>query len=186
MGLSLSSLRQVSTWSIALLGCAAAAFATPAAAQATDSAEARAVIVRSLSFFRVQDLRFGQILPSTAAGVVRILPDGTRTRTGGVTLVGNTHQPARFAGRGTYNRYVRIRLAANTVQITGPGAPMTVSQLEIGSTPDTVVLSTAWNQFRIGSTNGIFNFPVGGTLNVNANQREGNYSGTFHITLEYQ
>jgi hypothetical protein len=174
-----------SRWLVA--GVAFAALPSPVWAQDTGDADTMIVVVEHLSFFRVQDLSFGDILPSTAAGQVRVTPDGARTATGGVTLVGvGDHQPARFAGRGVYNRLVRIRLLSNTIQLTGPGAPMTVSQFEIGSTPNTNILTTSWTQFRIGATNGMFNFPVGARLNVNANQQPGTYSGTFSLTLEYQ
>jgi hypothetical protein len=171
---------------------AVAAIATvPAAAQQTQGptgtrqAEAKAIVLRPLSFFRVQDLDFGDIIPGPTAGVVRIFPNGTRTTTGGVSVVGSTHQPARFAGLGSFNQQVLISISSNTVQLTGPGAPMTASQFEIGSTP-AVVLSTAPLRFRITSTNGQFNFPVGARLAVGANQATGDYSGTFAITLNYQ
>lgn len=171
-------------WLLAAAG--AAALGSPAAAQSADNADTMVVLVERLSFFTVQDLHFGDILPSTVAGQVRVTPDGVRTATGGVTLIGNgDQQPARFAGMGTYNRTVRIRLASNSIQLTGPGAPMTVTQFEIGSTPNTVILSTAPTNFLIGSTTGMFNFPVGARLNVNANQAPGSYSGTIAITLEY-
>lgn len=143
------------------------------------------VVVEPLSFFRVQDLNFGEMYSGPTAGVVRVTPDGARTATGGVTLIGTSHQPARFAGMGVYNQLVRIRMGAASIPITGPGTPMTVSQFEIGSTPNTVILSTAWTTFGLGSPTGMFNFPLGGTLNVNANQAPGSYSGTFSITLEY-
>jgi hypothetical protein len=151
----------------------------------TRQAEAKSIVLRQLSFFRVQDLDFGDIVPGPTAGVVRILPDGTRTTTGGVTVVGSTHQPARFAGLGTFNQQVLINVSSNTIQLTGPGAPMTLSQFEIGSTP-TAILTTTPLRFRIASTNGQFNFPLGARLAVGANQAAGNYSGTFSITLNYQ
>lgn len=182
----------------ALRLCAAAAgaigamlAAAPAAAQQTQGptgtrqGEAKTIVLRQLSFFRVQDLDFGDIIPGPTAGVVRILPDGTRTTTGGVSVVGSTHQPARFAGLGSFNQQVLITISSNTIQLTGPGAPMTVSQFEIGSTP-TAILSTAPTRFRITATNGQFNFPVGARLAVAANQAAGSYSGTFAITLDYQ
>jgi hypothetical protein len=115
---------------------------------------------------------------------VRLLPNGTRTATGTIVLVGSSHQPARFAGLGTSGQQVSILLAANTIQLTGPGAPMTLSLFEIGSTP-TAILSTNASFFTIGSALGNFNFPVGGTLTVGANQAAGNYAGTFSITLNY-
>ena len=175
----------------ALLLAAGTVMARPAQAQQTQGptgtrqAEAKSIILRQLSFFRVQDLDFGDIIPGPTAGVVRILPDGTRTTTGGVTVIGSTHQPARFAGLGSFNQQVLINVSSNTIQLTGPGAPMTVSQFEIGSTP-TVLLTTTPLRFRISSANGQFNFPLGARLAVGANQVAGNYSGTFSITLNYQ
>ena len=62
---------------------------------------------------------------------------------------------------------------------------MTVSQFEIGSTP-TAVITTSPTRFRIASTNGQFNFPMGAQLAVGANQAAGTYSGTFSVTLNYQ
>jgi spore coat protein U-like protein len=167
-----------------LASAAAVTVSAPASAQATATAESRAVIVRPLSFFRVQDLRFGAIVPGATAGTVTIVPDGTRTSTGGVTPVSTGYQPARFAGDGDPNQTVRIRMQPSSITITGPGAPMTVDQFTIGSTPPTV-LTTGWQNFTLTGVSGIFNFPVGARLQVNANQAAGTYSGTFTITLEY-
>ena len=126
----------------------------------------------------------GDIVPGTLGGTVRLYPNGTRTSTGSIVLVGNSHQPARFAGLGTQNEQVSITLAANTIQLTGPGAPMTLSLFEIGSTP-TAILSTNASFFTIGSAIGNFNFPVGASLAVGPSQTPGNYAGTFSITLNY-
>ena len=157
-----------------------------AAQQVTDSAEAeaRAIVLDRLTFFKVQDLSFGRIHAGPTPGVVRVHPDGTRTHTGGVVPLGNEHQPARFAGMGLYNQQVRIRMGSNTIQLTGPGAPMTVSQFEIGSIP-TTFLTTTPQVFRLGSPTGMFNFPIGARVTVNANQGSGTYTGTFLIRLDY-
>ena len=162
---------------------APAAFA-PAHAQASSQGEAEAIILRPLSFFKVNDLDFGDIIASNTAGTVRIHPDGSRSRTGGVTLAGSGGEPARFAGLGTPQRQVNISLGANQIWITGPGAPMRVRNFEIGSSP-TVILSTSPTRFRIDTPLGKYNVPVGGILDVNANQAPGDYSGTFIITLNY-
>ncbi|MGH6651051.1 MAG: DUF4402 domain-containing protein [Sphingopyxis sp.] len=162
----------------------APAAASPAWAQASAQGEAEAIVLRPLSFFKVNDLDFGDIIASTTAGTVTLEPDGSRTTTGGVTLAGGGGEPARFAGLGTYNRQVNISLGANQIFITGPGAPMRVRTFEIGSTP-TAILSTTPTRFRIASTLGNYNFPVGATLEVGANQAPGDYSGTFTITLNY-
>ena len=170
---------------IALSAAIALPFAaTPAFAQSSTQAQADVIILRPLSFFRVNDLDFGDIIASGTAGTVRLAPDGTRTRTGGATLAGNGGEPARFAGLGTPNRQVNISLGSNTIWITGPGPRMRVRNFEIGSTP-TAILSTTPTRFTIASALGNYNFPVGATLEVGANQTPGDYSGTFTITLNY-
>ena len=174
-----------------LLLFACAALSSPALAQANNSsddatAQSRAVIVTQNSFFLVQDLSFGDILAgNTQQSIVRLQPNGTRTRlTGNAVLVNNTHQVARFAGRGRRNQLVAISITSTTINLTGPGAPMQVSQFEIGSTP-TAFLTAAPVSFTITSTTGVFNFPVGARLRVNANQAPGLYTGTFEINLDY-
>ncbi|MEQ1509944.1 MAG: DUF4402 domain-containing protein [Sphingopyxis sp.] len=162
----------------------AACCGTSAYAGTTQQGATETVVLRQLSFIRVDDMNFGDLIPGPTAGTVRLLPNGTRTRTGGVTLVGSSHQPARFAGKGSFNQQVLISLSSNTIQLTGPGAPMTVSLFEIGSTP-TAILTTTPRRFRITSASGIFAFPVGASLGVGANQAAGVYSGTFSITLNY-
>ncbi len=160
------------------------ALATTPALAAPATASSKAIILRPLSFFRVQDMNLGDIIPGTGGGTVRLYPNGTRTATGTIVLAGTSHQPARFAGLGTPNEQVSITLAANSIQLTGPGTPMTLSLFEIGSTP-TAILSTNASFFTIGSALGNYNFPVGGTLTVGANQAPGIYAGTFSITLNY-
>lgn len=153
----------------------------------TTDADARAVIVTQNSFFLVQDLHFGDILAgNTAQSLVRLFPDGTRTRlTGDAVLLNNNHQVARFAGKGRRNQFVLINIEQTPIFLTGPGAPMRVDNFEIGSSP-TQILSVAPLSFRITSASGAFNFPVGARLRVNANQAPGTYSGQFTITLDYQ
>jgi Domain of unknown function (DUF4402) len=161
------------------------ALATPAFA-APGNASGKVVIVSSLSFLSVEELEFGNILPSVAAGTVVVSPANVRTRTGGVTLVGGLVQPARFAGRGSFNQIVQISLGAPNFTLTrsGGGGTMQLDTIVIGSTP-TAVLTPVPRTFRIASPTGIFNFPIGGTLRVKANQAPGDYSGTITLTLNY-
>ncbi|WP_260581413.1 DUF4402 domain-containing protein [Sphingopyxis sp. PET50] len=169
---------------LAAIALAFAPFAAlPAHAQTNAQGEAEAIVLRPLSFFKVNDLDFGDVIASTNAGTVRLSPDGSRTRTGGVTLAGSDGEPARFAGLGTYNREVSISLGANQIWITGPGQQMRVRNFEIGSTP-TAILSTTPTRFRIATALGNFNFPVGATLDVNANQAPGDYRRQFYHYAE--
>jgi hypothetical protein len=157
----------------------------PAAHADQRAVDAQIAVVRPLEFIRVENLDFGRVIRSSTAGTVTIAPDGTRTKTGGVTLVGTGFQAAEFAGMGTNNQRVDVSLGANQIFVTGPGAPMRVHTFVIGSTP-TAVLTTTPRRFRINSPTGIFIFPVGATLDVGANQAPGTYNGTWTITLNYQ
>jgi spore coat protein U-like protein len=170
----------------AVLGLLAVATAQTAYAQSR-SANAKTVVVSRLAFLNAEELEFGSLLAGTTAGTVTVSPTGVRTKTGGVTLVGGLVQPARFAGRGTLNQTVLISLTASpsTLQRIGGTETMRLDQLTIGSTP-TAVLTTTPRAFRISSPTGIFNFPIGGRLSVNANQVPGDYVGTFAVTLNYQ
>jgi hypothetical protein len=177
----------------ALLLLACATFSTPAAAQASngsdaDTAQARAVIVTRNSFFVVQDLHFGDFIAgNTQQSLVRLQPNGVRVRdTGNTVMVNNNHQPARFAGRGTQNQLVTIRVTQTPIFLTGPGAAMRVDRFEIGSSPTTVILTTSPQSFTITGASGAFNFAVGARLRINANQAPGLYSGQFTVELDYQ
>lgn len=172
-------------WLTGSAACIAAMLAAvnPACAE-TIAADAQIAVVRPLEFIRVEMLHFGSVVRGTTAGTVTIAPDGTRTKTGGPTLVGSGYQAAEFAGMGTYNQQVDISLGANQIFVTGPGTQMRVHTFIIGSTP-TAQLTTTPRRFRISATNGIFEFPVGATLDVGANQAPGTYTGTWTITLNY-
>jgi spore coat protein U-like protein len=173
---------------IAAMGLLTVAGGVDDAQAQTTSARAKTVVVSRLAFLNAEELEFGNLLASrTAAGTVIVSPAGVRTATGGVTLVGGLVQPARFAGRGTVNQTVLVSLttASSTLRRVGGTETMLLDQLTIGSTP-TAVLTTTPQSFRISSPTGIFNFPIGGRLNVNANQVPGDYTGTFTVTLNYQ
>lgn len=170
-----------------LLGSAALAAPLPAAGQTTSTTgSSQAIILRPLSFFNIDDLDFGAIIPNgTSAGTLRMQPNGTRTATGGMVLVDNSQQPARFTGLGAPNQVVQIRIQGNSSTLTGPGAAILAQDFEISNnfglatTPSPV-------RFRITSASGAFDFAVGATLNIGANQAAGDYSGSFTVNVNYQ
>ncbi len=145
------------------------------------------VVLRNLSFIKIDDLEFGAMIAGNAASTVTVAPSGGRTSTGPVTLVGGTVQPAQFGGRGAPNQNLLLSINANSITLTRAGGPQTmvVDTFTIGSTPVTT-LTTTPNLFRISSATGIFQFGLGARLRVGANQTPGNYSGTFRLTLIYQ
>ncbi len=181
IGAKSSSARRI----LAAAAIVVAAVTTPAYANVTEPGTTEIIVITPLSFTNVQDLNFGSVIPGTTAGTVTLNPDGTRTTTNGIRAIGNTHEPARFAGLGRFNQRVDVSLGANSIFITGPGPQMRVRTFTIGSTP-TALLTTAPLRFRISNASGAFIFPVGATLEVGANQPVGTYSGTWNITLQYQ
>ena len=151
----------------------------------TTSGDAQIAVVTPLSFIQVDNLDFGTIISGNTAGTVTLSGTNTRTATGGVVLVGNDHQSARFAGMGTVTRRVRIRITPNTITLTGPGPSMTVNNFTINPQGTLLQLGASPN-YIILPLNGVFWFRVGGRLSVGANQPPGYYSGTFNATLDYQ
>jgi Domain of unknown function (DUF4402) len=188
-GLVVGTKFSIWTKRLALLLALVASLQSGQALAATKASDAKVVVVSALSFLTVQDLDFGDIVAAPTAGTVIVAPTGVRTKTGAVTLVtgSGNEQPARFAGRGTRLQTVLIKLQASPTTLTRISGTetMILDTLVIGSSP-TVVLTTSPQAFTITSPTGIFNFPVGGTLHVNANQVPGDYLGTFTIDLQYQ
>jgi Domain of unknown function (DUF4402) len=169
-------------WLACALMAGISAFSSPIQAK---QANTETVVVTRLSFVKVDDLDMGYIIPSNRNGDVTLNPDGTRTATNGITLVGARHQTAKFAGFGRTGQQVSVSLGANQIFLTGPGPRMRLRNFTMGSTP-TVQLATNPRQFTIASSTGAFQFPVGAELRVGANQPVGVYTGNWTITLNYQ
>jgi hypothetical protein len=182
MGIARKTLVPSAVFMTAAFGCFG--LAMPALAD-VERTQTQVGVVTRLSFIQTEELSFGQIFASNSSGTITVAPNGTRSRTGGITLTGNTHQPAIFAGFGQPNQRVQISLGSNSIFLTGPGTRMRAHTFVIGSTP-TAVLTTTPRVFRIATPTGGFAFPVGATLDVNANQMPGTYRGTWTITLNYQ
>ena len=148
---------------------------------------AEIAVLQTLSFIKIDDLEFGNIIAGPTAGTVTVSPFGVRTTTGPITAIGGGFQQAQFGGRGAPNQNLLISMTTNTVTLrrTVGTQTMIADTFIIGSTP-TQPLNTTVRQFRIGSATGVFQFGVGARLNVGANQAPGVYSGTFRVTLIYQ
>lgn len=178
-----ANFKQLKKLTVALAVIGTSMWAIPAWAD-VEQGTSEITVVRPLSFVIDDNLDFGTLIPGTVAGTVVMAPTGVRTANSGIVLVGAGHKAATFSGMGTYNQRVDISLGANSIFITGPGAPMRVRTFVVGSTP-TAILTTAPTRFRIAASTGIFSFPIGATLEVGANQAPGKYTGTWSITLNY-
>lgn len=178
----------------------------PALAGPTDSGAAAAVaevaVMQPLQLVKMKDMDFGRVGAATTAGTIVLDPaTGACTASANLLHLGPC-RAAQFGGMGARNMLVRIN-GVSTIQLTGPGQAMVLDTFRINTGPDLTVATGGGNgngnaygwsnapgqsnrRFRIVPTSGIFDFTVGGTLRVNANQAPGVYTGTFSVTVIYQ
>lgn len=156
-----------------------------AQAAATDG-DSRAQIRRPVTLVNTRDLNFGRILRGTTAGTVTINGrTGARTRAGGATVIGTGFSSATFTGTGSAGRVVTLSLGAPAVTLTrvGGGGTMTVNRFRIsidGGAQQTLPRNTTL------PASGTRNFGIGARLNLAANQADGDYLGSFALTMDYQ
>ena len=133
-----------------------------------------------ISIAKVTDLSFGALLGSGVAGTAIMTPAGGRSPTGGVTL--GAFSPggaASFTVTGGKGAHYSITLPAGTITLTAPGGTLAVSAFT--STP-----SGSGTLGTVAPNAGSQTLTVGATVAVAANQAEGDYSGTFNVTVAYQ
>lgn len=140
--------------------------------QATGTVE----IVPPATVRKLQDLNFAS-LSVLGAGTAIVDPNtDTMTTTGGVIHAAGTPYAALFEGVSPIRGVVIIRLPRQPITLTRVGGTetMTVNNWTISGNARRTVVSQE-----------PFNFKVGGTLNVNANQADGTYVGTFAVEVQY-
>ena len=157
--------------SLGVAATAAAAPVTPAV-----NAKGKAYVVYPASLQKLYDLNFAYLAVTTAGTAVIDPNSGAMTTTGGVLHVGGTPFPARFEAVSPTSNVVIIRIPRNPITLTrfGGTETMTVSDWTL-----------AGNARRTVATQQPFEFKVGGTLYVNANQVEGTYIGEFTVEIQY-
>jgi hypothetical protein len=164
---------------IALTALAAIAMLVPAGSamaqnSANASATATATIITPITLNNTAALQFGNVVASTAAGTIVVSPAGVRSATLGATgISGLPISAAAFTVGGGADRTFTITLPASTT-ITDGTNNMTV---------DTFTSSLGASSTLNGS--GTAPLTVGATLNVNASQPAGEYTGTFLVTVAY-
>lgn len=172
-------------WLLAL-GCLLAA--QPAQAQSQRSVDVHLALFGELSIIKTQDMDFGKVA-GTVAGTVVMTATATHTCTASAGLVhSGACQPAEFGGSGDFGRIVRIKKpSSNKITLTGPGAPMDITNLVLDGAPGLTLIqaTSGYSRYRIDAPSGIFTFRMGGTLNVAANQAPGVYTGTFQVDIQY-
>jgi hypothetical protein len=152
--------------------------ATPAlAATPSRQATSTAAVLHPINVIKRADLDFGYLAAGTTAGTVVINPNTDAiSTTGGVVLLGGTPHSAAFIGAAGSSSVVNIKLPNQPFTLTRAGGTetMTVSNLTLEGLDKRFVAKLISFEFR-----------VGGTLNVGANQALGTYVGTFSVTVQY-
>jgi hypothetical protein len=142
------------------------------------TATSSATIITPISMSSDVPLAFGNLAVNSTAGTVVMTPASptVRTSTGGVTLpqTAGTYTAAHFIVGGQANSVYTIGLPSSAT-ITSSSNTMLVN---------TFLSSLTSNSGTLNSS-GSDNFYVGATLNVNASQPSGTYSGTFPVTVNY-
>jgi hypothetical protein len=165
-----------------LIAAALAASAVPAAAapvEATTDAEGRALILIPLTLTKIDDLEFGTVIPAGVSGTVKIdAVTGERTFTGGVTGVpSDIGQRAYLGGAGSPNQQVVVVVDEPTelVSTTNPADKIPVLAIMLDGSPIR----------SVHPVDRTFFFGLGGIIQINANQPEGDYEATFEVTAIY-
>ncbi len=142
---------------------------------ATAEATAYATIVAPLTITETTHLNFGKIVSPTSAITVTLTPAGVISSSAGSKYLLGGHQAAQFTVTGAANQNVTITLP-DDFTIENGGNSMTVSSpTSSASNP---------SAFPLGET-GTATFNMGATLAVGASQAQGEYSGTYDVTVSY-
>jgi hypothetical protein len=172
----MTALRAFSAGLVGLLLLCAPAAATAAPVGPAKNATATVGIMAPATIKKLQDLNFAY-LSVTAAGTATVDPNtDAMTTSGGAVHAGGTPYAALFEAVSPIRGVVIVRLPTEPIIVTRIGGTetMTVSDWTIsGKSRRTVAAQEP------------FEFKVGGTLYVNANQVEGHYVGTFTVDIQY-
>lgn len=155
-------------------------FGTSASADPVESeGSAAAAVVLPSRVTHIADLRFGAFASPETNSTLRVSPNGTITPTGAVTTTMNVPQPAEGRGPARFNieqdnSRTFIAYIPRRIDITNGTATMPVTDIN-GRLVRTVNAGRR-SEFRLD---------MGGTLNIEADQDEGRYTGDFIITVLY-
>ena len=166
-----------------LLLASPAAFAQ--SSSATVSVPASARIYKPITLvLNNGGLSFGDVFADASGDVTLNPQSNARTTTGPALAATGTANPAIFTVGGKRNASYAITLPANgTVTLTGPGTAMAVSNFT-ASVAGTAPASSATGLIP-DSAGATQTFKVGATLTLGASQADGDYSGTFNVTVAY-
>jgi len=160
------------------LATIASAPAVAAPVPALNDADGRALILVPLTLTKIEDLDFGAVIPSGTPGTVTINPStGARTFSGGVTgVASDAGYRAYFGGAGSPSQQVIVAVSPPVELTSVDGDSIPVVGLTFDGSPIRSIDPVS-RTFFVG---------VGGTLQIAADQPEGEYSAEFWVTALYQ
>jgi hypothetical protein len=157
--------------------------ATPAmaASTATATANAKGIVLQSLSLNSIKDLDFGTVAGDPAAGgdVVVNSDTGARTTTGSVVALPGSFSRAQFDGFASPNVNVQLNLTQPPAGVICNGTGCTN---KIGAV---LSLDQGGLALRNTGSTGAFTVNVGGTFSLAAAQPAGLYTAQFDLTAVY-
>jgi hypothetical protein len=160
-------------------GAASAAF-TVSIPGSSLGGTAIATVYRPLSIAADAELAFGAIVrPTSGSGTVQInASDNQRVVAGtGVVGIASTFNRAAFSISGEGGQAVSVSVLSS-FNMTGPGAPITVTTNNVGA--GTQTLSSSLGSQGNGTT-----VYVGGSFPFNNTTATGPYSGSYQVTVQY-
>ena len=145
------------------------------AAGPSDNANANvnAKVIKPVRITTQADMDFGEVLTSASAGTVVLATDGTVSGSGGAYVFDDTNAQA-----------AAFRVSGEGLEAYNITLPTSVTLTEVGGG------SMSLNGFNHDATgvlanNGQEDFNVGATLNVGAEQAQGDYTGSFTVSVDY-
>lgn len=143
---------------------------------ATDTANALATVIAPLTITTATNLSFGDLVVN-GAGTVDVDTSNGRTVSANIDAVGGTVTSASFTVDGEGNKNYIITLPASST---------------IGNGTDTLTVDGYTSNFgddgaiRTLDASGTESLIVGATLNFGGTVSEGDYTGTFDVTINYE
>ena len=169
-------IRRLLALAASMLPLAATGPAWAAPIAAVNKPKAYVALIYPLTVITKNDMDFGYLAVTTAGTAVINPNTGALTTTGGVTAVGGTPRPATFIGAARSAAVVNLRV---------PNQPITITRVGGTETMQVRNFTLQGQDKRTLARMESFEFNVGATLVVGANQREGLYTGTFDVTVQY-
>jgi hypothetical protein len=131
-------------------------------------------VARFLSITNTSALEFGTVSASATAGSVVVDANGMRFTSGGIRInPSGLFTPAKFIIEGKPDASFSISLPSTVELRDGSGNTIHVDKFE------------ASNQTGNLDSNGALEVKVGGKINLDANQKSGDYSGVMIVELNY-